>query len=241
MAVGDIARVKTERASANGREPIINDFAIQVGTQNGSGSQTSNSAILRALFRMGIPVGGKNIFPSNIQGLPTWYNIRVSKEGFTARRENSEIVVLMNKVTAAEDLARIWQGGVCFYADDLDLNLDVRPDVAYYPMPVKRLVTEAGIEPKLKNYVANMVYVGVVAQILGIEIAEIEAALQYHFRNKAKAVKLNMDMVNAAADWAQANLTKSDPYRVERMDATAGTIMIDGNTAGALGAIYRRR
>lgn len=239
MAIAALERpAPTVEASTPEREPIINDFSIQVATTNGSGSQTANSALLRALFKMGIPVGGKNTFPSNIQGLPTWYTIRASKRGFTARRENAEIVVLMNKATAAEDLSKVRPDGVCFYADDIRIDEAGRPDVTYYPMPVKKLTAEAHVEPSLKNYVANMVYVGVVAQMMGIEVSEIEAALNYHFRNKAKAVKVNMDVVTAAAAWARANLTKADPFRVERMDATEGHILIDGNTAGALGAIF---
>lgn len=191
-------------APASVREPLVNDFSIQVATVNGSGSQTANSAILRALFKMGIPVGGKNIFPSNIQGLPTWYTIRASKHGFTARRERAEIVVLMNPATAAEDLSKVWHDGVCFYADHLKIDKSTRPDVTFYPMPVKALTAKAEVEPKLKDYLANMVYVGVMAHILGIEVGEIEAALNYHFRNKAKAVAVNMKVVNAAVEWARA-------------------------------------
>ncbi|MBI3360896.1 MAG: 2-oxoacid:acceptor oxidoreductase family protein, partial [Chloroflexi bacterium] len=241
MTIADVDRryaPATSPLPASQREPIVNDFAIQVATVNGSGSQTANSAILRALFKMGIPVAGKNIFPSNIQGLPTWYVIRASRQGFTARRENAEIVALMNPVTAAEDLSKVYQDGVCFYDEDIRLDKSSRPDVVYYPMPVKKLIGASDVHGSLKDYIANMVYVGVLAQMIGIEIAEVERALNYHFRNKARAVKTNMDVVNAAVAWAQANLTKTDAYRVERMHATDGYIMIDGNTAGALGAIY---
>ncbi|MBI3760959.1 MAG: 2-oxoacid:acceptor oxidoreductase family protein, partial [Chloroflexi bacterium] len=137
MTIADVDRRYAPAPSplpASQREPIVNDFAIQVATVNGSGSQTANSAILRALFKMGIPVAGKNIFPSNIQGLPTWYVIRASRQGFTARRENAEIVALMNPVTAAEDLSKVYQDGVCFYDEDIRLDKSSRPDVVYYPM-----------------------------------------------------------------------------------------------------------
>ena len=121
------------------KKKIINDFSITVGTANGSGSQTSNTAILRALFKMGIPVSGKNLFPSNIQGLPTWYTIRVNKDGFTARREEHEIVVAMNPNSFTKDLADVASGGAFFYADDIKQPI-TREDIVVYPMPVKQLV-----------------------------------------------------------------------------------------------------
>lgn len=217
--------------------PVVNDFSITVGTANGSGSQTSNLTILRALFKMGIPVSGKNLFPSNIQGLPTWYTIRVNKEGFLARRDEHEIVVAMNPDSFSRDLADVLPGGVFFYADDIKLPI-TREDITIYPMPVKQLVRESDAPPNLKNYVANMVYVGVLAQMLGIELDKIYQALEFHFKGKQKPIDLNFSLVQKAADWAAANLEKTDPYRVEPMDATRGYIMADGNTAAALGAIY---
>lgn len=229
--------VKPKPLAATPREPIVNDFSIVVATINGSGSQTANTVLLRALFKMGIPVSGKNLFPSNIQGLPTWYTIRVNRAGYTARRDRAEILVAMNKATLAEDLAALESGGVCLYADDLKLDHS-RSDVTYYPIPAKRLSVEHERDSKFRAYVANMVYVGVLAHLLGIEPREIEAALNFHFRGKAKPVAANMKVVNAAIEWAQTHLVKSDPFRVERMDATRGYIMIDGNTAAALGAIF---
>jgi 2-oxoglutarate ferredoxin oxidoreductase subunit alpha len=219
------------------RRPIVNDFSISVATKNGSGSQTANTTLLRALFKMGIPVSGKNLFPSNIQGLPTWYTIRVSHEGFIARRQRAEIVVAMNPATALEDHKNVEPGGVFMYADDLKLPLD-RSDLAYYPIPVKKLSQEHETDAKLRTYVANMVYVGALAHLLGILLDDIEAALLFHFKGKRKPVDANMKVVRAAADWAAANLEKRDPYRVEAMNATTGLIMLDGNTAAALGAIY---
>jgi 2-oxoglutarate ferredoxin oxidoreductase subunit alpha len=217
--------------------PVINDFSMVVATINGSGSQTSNLAIIRALFRMGIPVSGKNLFPSNIQGMPTWFTIRASRAGFTARRDTVEILVAMNPVTFREDLQNLATGGVCFYSDDFSIE-GARRDVNYYPMPVKQLVREATPPKELREYIANMAYVGVVAQILGIELAEVRLALEAHFAGKQKPVDMNMAVVQAAADWAAANLTKQDRFRVERDHQTEGLILIDGNTAAALGAIY---
>lgn len=215
----------------------VNNFSITVATVNGSGSQTSNLTILRALFKMGIPASGKNLFPSNIQGLPTWYTIRVSRDGFLARREEQEVVVAMNPATFSRDLAAVLPGGVFFYADDIHLGIN-RDDVVAYPMPVKQLAKESGAPSNLRDYVANMVYVGVVAQMLGIDLEKIHQAISFHFKGKSKPIDLNWGVVQAAARWAQENLEKRDAYQVEPMDSTQGYIMADGNTAAALGSIY---
>jgi 2-oxoglutarate ferredoxin oxidoreductase subunit alpha len=223
--------------TAPAQAPIVNDFSITVGTVNGSGSQTSNLTILRALFKMGIPVSGKNLFPSNIQGLPTWYTIRVSKQGFLARRDEQEIVVAMNPATFAKDLASVCPGGAFLYADDIKLAIG-RTDISVYPMPVKQLARDSGAPPELRDYIANMVYVGVVTWLLGIDLDKIYQALSFHFKGKTKPIDLNFGVVKAAFDYASQNLTKGDPYRVEVMTATEGYIMADGNTAAALGSIY---
>ncbi len=217
---------------------VINDFAISVATVNGSGSQTSNGILIRTLFKMGIPVNGKNLFPSNIQGLPTWYMIRLSKEGFLARRETVEVQVCMNGRTVAEDMDAVAPGGIILYDDSLPIA-NHRKDVTYYPMPVKDLVKAADLPFNLRDYVANMVYVGVLAHLLDMDMVEIEEALKWNFGGKPKPIALNMDMVNRAFTWAKENLTKSDPYRVERMTGfNENKILVDGNTAAALGAIF---
>ena len=217
--------------------PALNEFSLVVATVNGSGSQTSNMAIVRALFRMGIPVGAKNLFPSNIQGLPTWFTIRASARGQLARQSQAEILVGMNPETFLEDVADVPPGGVCFHADHFTQGLD-RTDVIYYPMPVQELVRQAGPPKELREYVANMVYVGVVSHLLGIELEAVRQALMTHFRGKAKAVESNMSMVETAAQWAHDHLPKRDPFRAERAEMTEGKILVDGNTAAALGAIY---
>jgi 2-oxoglutarate ferredoxin oxidoreductase subunit alpha len=219
------------------KDTIINDFSMVVATINGSGSQTSNIAIIRSLFRMGIPVSGKNIFPSNIQGLPTWFTIRASSDGYTARRETVEILVAMNPTTFEEDLKTLVSGGVCFYDDRFTVPQEHR-DVVYYPMPVRTLVKEIDPPKELRDYIANMAYVGVVAKMLGIEMDEVREALMTHFKSKQSAVDLNMRMIQAAASWANENLIKKDPYHVERIDHSKDSLLIDGNTASALGAIY---
>ncbi len=169
---------------------VVNDFSITVGTINGSGSQTSNLTLLRALFKMGIPVSGKNIFPSNIQGLPTWYTIRISKDGFLARRDEQEIVVAMNVNTFANDLSKVEPGGAFYYADHLNLAVE-REDIAAYPLPVKALARASDAPPKLRDYVANMVYVGALAQMLGIDMDLIYQALDFHFNGKTKPIDMN--------------------------------------------------
>ncbi len=130
-----------EEESSTKMKHKVNDFSITVATVNGSGSQTANLTLLRALFKMGIPVSGKNLFPSNIQGLPTWYTIRVSKDGYLARKEDHEIVVAMNPATFVDDLADVLPGGAFFYADDINYPIN-RQDIAAYPMPVKQLAKE---------------------------------------------------------------------------------------------------
>lgn len=237
MTVPSVVAPVTSAVEARRRPPIINDFSMVVATVNGSGSQTSNLALLRALFRMGIPVGGKNLFPSNIQGLPTWFTIRASSRGYTARRERAEILVAMNPATFAEDLASLSPGGVCFYNDAISTPRG-RDDVTYYPMPIDALLREVSPAPQLRDYVANMAYVGIVSQVLGIDLAEVRGALDMHFQGRAKAVESNMAMIETAAAWARQNLTKDDPFVVQRDRQTEGKIMIDGNTAAALGALY---
>jgi len=219
------------------QKKIVNDFSITIATVNGSGSQTANTIILRSLFKMGIPVSGKNLFPSNIQGLPTWYTIRANKEGFTARKDEAEIVIAINPLSFEKDLQSVVPGGAFFYADHIKAPIE-RKDVSVYSMPVRELSRAADVSPNLRDYIANMVYVGVLAHMLGMDIETIHQSLNVHFKNKEKAVNSNLDVVKAAADWAAQNLTKSDPFYVEPMDATSGLIMTDGNTAAALGSIY---
>ena len=219
------------------QQPIVNDFQIMIATVNGSGSQTANTALMRALFRMGIPVSGKNIFPSNIQGLPTWFTIRLSKDGYVARREDYQILVAMNRQTVAEDVEKLASGGVCLYPEEWELRRD-RDDITYYPFPVKALVDASDTPPNLTTYVSNMAYVGVLATLLNIDIDQIQFALNFHFDGKPKPVNMNMAIVRAAYEWAQDHLAKVDPYLVEPMDKTEGMLLLDGNSAGALGAVF---
>ena len=230
------AQVKEKPISKMGGE-AVNDFAMTVATMNGSGSQTSNLTLLRALFKMGIPVSGKNLFPSNIQGLPTWYTIRVSKKGYLARRNTHEVVVAMNADTFVEDLASVAPGGAFYYGDHLKFEIK-RDDISIYSFPAKQLAKDSSAPANLRDYVANMAYVGVLAYMLDIDMQKIREALEYHFDGKEKPIAINMGVIASAHAWSLANLKKTDPYRVEPMDKTAGYVMADGNTAGALGAIF---
>ncbi|MFN2201302.1 MAG: 2-oxoacid:acceptor oxidoreductase subunit alpha [Caldilineaceae bacterium] len=216
----------------------VNNFNIKVATVNGSGSQTSNNVLIRSLFKMGIPTNGKNLFPSNIQGLPTWYEVRLSADGYLGRRDGVEIAVCMNPASVAEDMQEVRPGGIILYDEDLPIAAH-RNDVRYFPMPVKWMLKEADIGAKLRDYVANMVYVGFLAYLLGIDLNEIRSALDWGFGGKEKAVTLNFDMITRAFSWAEENVVNDQPYRVEAMVGfNENKILIDGNAAAALGALY---
>jgi len=190
---------------------IVNDFAFMVATKNGSGSATSNNVLVRSLFKMGIPVNGKNLFPSNIKGLPTWYTIRVSKDGYTARRASTEIAVAFNELTAAEDIQSLPAGGVCILPQEWKWGHS-REDVTYYEVPVKDIIAKFEIPSERREQVGNMVYVGAVAKLFEIPLAQLYQALLDNFKGKEKPAKMNYDIVEAAYNWTTENLTKNDPY-----------------------------
>ncbi len=217
---------------------VVNDFSIQVATVNGSGSQSANSVLLKSIFGMGVPVSGKNLFPSNIAGLPTWYTIRASKDGYVARRKYIDLLVAMNPETAREDILALPGHGVAIYDESLNLK-QYRDDVVCYPVPFDKLTAAVCPEAKLRKLVRNMVYVGVVAQLLEIDMTSVEAALKKQFAKKQKALDLNFNAVKAGADYFAEKLTKQDPFFIEHMNATAGKIVIDlGNAATGLGAVF---
>jgi len=224
-------------AKLSKQEPLVNDFSIEVATVNGSGSQSANNILMRAIFQMGIPVSGKNLFPSNIAGLPTWFTIRANHNGYIARKADSEIVIAMNPETLQADVQKLRPGAVLIYNSDLKVTVD-RDDLTVLAVPFGKLATEACSEVKLRKLVTNMVYVGVVAQILGIDMAEVEKAVQRQFKGKEKAVELNLGAVKVGAAWAQENVSAAIPYRLERMDATKGKIIIEGNRAAAIGCLF---
>lgn len=215
---------------------VVNDFSLVVATANGTGSQTANLTLLRSFFKLGIPVHGKNIFPSNIQGLPTWYHIRVSHEGYIARLP-SEILVAYNPATAAEDIHNLPAGGVCVVSEEIK-GIPQRADITYYKVPTQALMAGVDVPVKRKPYIANMAYVGVVAWMLEIPLEVIEEALAAQFGYRQKLVETNLQVVFKAHTWATENLKKQDPYRVVPMDRTEGLIVMTGNEAGALGAVF---
>ena len=235
MATTDVA--PRESSGGTGPKRIVNDMSIQVATVNGSGSQSSNTVLLRSIFQMGVPVSGKNMFPSNIAGLPTWYTIRANKHGYIGRKKEIDFLVAMNPETAQEDTLSLAAGASVLYDEPLALH-KLRDDLIFYAVPYDKLVAAVCPEAKLRKLVKNMIYVGVVASLLTIDMAEVEKAIRKQFAKKAKAANLNLAAAQAGFDYAKANLQKRGVFYIERMNATAGKIIIDGNSAAALGCMF---
>src|SRR6266566_8091428 len=234
MSPADPAVQEQPRASELQR--VVNDFSIQIATVNGSGSQTANLVLLRSILLMGVPVSGKNMFPSNIAGLPTWYTIRASKRGYISRKKEVDFLIAMNPETAKEDVLTLDPGAAVVYDEPLKLK-DLRDDLVFYPVPFDKLVGPVCPDAKLRRLVRNMIYDGVLAKILGIDPALMEKALNKQMGKKAKAVALNAGALKAGWDYAEANLTKQDPYALQPMNETAGKILIEGNQAAAIGCM----
>ncbi len=234
MSVTDVAEQET--ASRPREDRIVNDFAIQVATVNGSGSQTANVVLLRSIFQMGVPVSGKNMFPSNIAGLPTWYTIRASAKGYIGRKKEVDLLVAMNAETAKEDVLTLAPGAAVVYDEPLKLN-ELRKDLTFYPVPFDKLINPITTDAKLRRLVRNMIYDGVLSRLLSIDMSQMEKALRKQLGKKEKAIQLNMGALKAGYDFAEASLTKQDPFVVEPMDKTTGMILIEGNAAAAIGCM----
>src|SRR5690242_2910031 len=236
-----MSTLEVSPASSEAGQPahrLINDFSIQVATVNGSGSQTANTVLMRSLFQMGIPVSGKNMFPSNIAGLPTWFTIRASRHGYIGRRKEIDFLVAMNPETAREDVMKLESGAAVVYDEPLKLN-ELRSDLHFFPVPFDKLVAPVCPDAKLRKLVRNMIYDGVVAQLLSIEMDEIHKALFKQFgKKKAKRAELNWGACQAGYDFALKACPRGVPFKVERMNETAGKIIIDGNAACALGSMF---
>jgi len=218
-------------------EPVVNDLTIHVATVNGSGSQSSNNVLMRSIFQMGVPVSGKNMFPSNIAGLPTWFTIRANKHGWTGRKKEVDLMVCMNAQTSREDVEGLPSGALCIY--DAPLNCKaVRDDVTFFEVPFAKLAADLHDDSKLRKLLTNMIYVGIVAELIGIERAEIVAAITKQFKGKEKAITPNVAAIDKGFEYAKANLPTQNKWRVERMNATQGKIIIDGNAAAAIGAMF---
>jgi 2-oxoglutarate ferredoxin oxidoreductase subunit alpha len=240
MATVDPA-LSEKQGEFDARARVINDFSINVATVNGSGSQSANSVLLKSIFGMGVPVSGKNLFPSNIAGQPTWFLIRASKNGYVARKRDSEILVALNPETAKVDVQSLPPGGVVIYEENLDRTLNLaqsRDDVSFYPVPFDKITASICPEVKLRKLVRNMVYVGVVAQLLAIDLDVVESSLRQQFSKKQKVFDMNFGAAKAGFDYAQENLTKRDPFFIERMNKTEGKIIIEGNAACGMGAVF---
>jgi 2-oxoglutarate ferredoxin oxidoreductase subunit alpha len=225
-----------EQQPAARRHRVVNDFSIQVATVNGSGSQTANLVLLRSILLMGVPVSGKNMFPSNIAGLPTWYTIRASKRGYVGRKKEVDFLVAMNPETAKEDVLTLDPGAAVVYDETLKLNA-LRSDLTFYPAPFDKLVTPVCPDAKLRRLVRNMIYDGILARLLGIDRSMMDKALNKQLGKKGRAVALNSAALKAGWDYAEANLPKQDPYYLEPMNETAGKILIEGNAAAAIGCM----
>jgi 2-oxoglutarate ferredoxin oxidoreductase subunit alpha len=236
MATGDLA-LGQEQGTSNAQKRVVNNFSINVATVNGSGSQSANSVLLKSVFGMGVPVSGKNLFPSNIAGLPTWYIIRASKDGYVARTRDYEFLVALNPETAKSDVMALPAGGVAIYEENLNLK-QYRDDVVCYPVPFDKITAAVCTEAKLRKLVKNMVYVGVVAQLLSIDLEVVESGVRKQFAKKQKVFDLNFGAVKAGFEYAQQKLVKQDPFVIERSNQTAGQIIIDGNAACGMGAVF---
>src|SRR5438094_1637384 len=235
MSPTDLA-VQEQLTSAN-KQRVVNDFSIQVATVNGSGSQTANLVLLRSILLMGVPVSGKNMFPSNIAGLPTWYTIRASKRGYVGRKKEVDFLVALNAETAKEDVLTLSPGAAVVYDQPLKLE-ELRSDVIFYPVPFDKLISPVTTDAKLRRLVRNMIYDGVLSRLLSIDMGQMEKALRKQMGKKEKAIALNMSALKGGFDYADANLPKRDPFVVEPMEGkTEGMILIEGNSAAAIGCM----
>jgi len=218
-------------------EPIVNDLTIQAATVNGSGSQTANLVLTRAIFHMGIPVAPKNVFPSNIEGLPTWYQLRITPEGHMARSDKVDVLVAFNVATWREDLKTVRPGGVVIHEEAFS-TAEARTDVTYYAVPFAKLAKAKIQSDTLRKQLANMIYVGVVAGVLGIPWEALDHAVRRQFLAKPKAVPVNLDAIKVGYDYWQDNFSKRDPYRLEPLTGVVeGKVLVEGNQAAALGAL----
>jgi 2-oxoglutarate ferredoxin oxidoreductase subunit alpha len=234
MSVSDVA--VQENIEQPSGERVVNDIAIQVATVNGSGSQTANLVLLRSIFQMGVPVSGKNMFPSNIAGLPTWYTIRASERGYVGRKKEVDFLVAMNSETAREDTLTLSPGAAIVYDEPLKLN-ELRDDVIFYPVPFNQLIKPITNDAKLRRLIRNMIYDGILSRLLSIDMPQMERALRKQLGKKVKAIELNMQALTAGYDYAAEHLLKSDPFVIEPTDKTDGLILIEGNDAAAIGCM----
>jgi len=216
-------------------DDIVNDFTINIATINGTGSQSANLILLHTMFEMGVPVSGKNLFPSNISGQPTWYIVRVSEDGYQAPGDRTHIQVLMNKATWEKDLASLEPDTVVIYNSDVKMPVE-QDDVIAYPVPMTALARK--LNPKLARIIANMIYVGILAEILGLDQDVLEKAVAKQFKGKQSAIELNVNAAKMGRDYFKENLEKTDPYCIEARERDLDAFLMEGNEATALGSIF---
>jgi 2-oxoglutarate ferredoxin oxidoreductase subunit alpha len=235
--VSDLDQITQQSGSS---ERLENDFVINVATVNGSGSQSANNVLLKSLFRMGIPVGGKNVFPSNIAGLPTWFWIRANKNGYLARRSDADIVVAMNPQTIVEDTKTLRSGGVFVYNADIPFDATkVRTDISLVPVPFRKLSDQVTDSVKVKKLVMNIIYVGILAELLKIDEACLFSAIEAQLGAKQSVFEVNKRAMEIGIQYARESLSEIKfPFVAKQMDATAGKILIEGNTSSALGLMF---
>jgi 2-oxoglutarate ferredoxin oxidoreductase subunit alpha len=238
-----VERIYPAPAAANGRHADggerVNDFAFKVGTVNGTGSASANSLLLESIFRMGVPVSGKNVFPSNIQGLPTWYEIRVNGEGHTARTPVFDLVVAMNPATFARDIAEVRPGGWLLHDSSWPLPAGLaRGDITFLGVPLGRMCVQAFAGSRERTLMKNIAYAGALAALLEIDMEVIGAGIRAQFAKKPKLVESNFLALHLGYDYAREHFTCPLPIRLRSMDATSGHVLLDGNTAAALGCVY---
>ncbi len=215
----------------------INEFVVKFANVNGSGSASANLLFAKALFRMGLAVSPKNVFPSNIQGLPTWYEVRISEAGYAARQEKADIMVAMNPQTYRDDIAEIAPDGYMIYDSSFPRDFD-RKDVEVLGIPIARMCAEAYIDPRERQLFKNVVYVGALSALLDIEFSVLEEALNDRFKGKQKSIAPNLQALNMGRDYAELNFDCPLPLRVKRSNGTDDKIMVSGNEAAALGCLY---
>lgn len=219
--------------------PSINDFVIKVATVNGTGSASANGLLMKTIFRMGVPVVGKNIFPSNIQGLPTWYEIRVTGDGYAGRDGDVHLMVAMNPETYARDLADLSPGGVLIYDSTWPRpELSARSDITVIGIPLSSMTNEAFSVARSRILMKNMAYVGAAAALLNLDMDVIKGLVEEMFAGKPKLVPSNMQALALGYDYVREHYEHPLPFRVSPLNKTEGKIVIDGNTAAGLGCVY---
>jgi 2-oxoglutarate ferredoxin oxidoreductase subunit alpha len=217
----------------------INDFVLKIATVNGTGSASANGLLMKALFRMGVPVTGKNLFPSNIQGLPTWYEVRVSKDGYLARSGRVDVMVAMNAQTYAKDLAEVSPGGFLIYDSTWPRDHQlIRDDITVLGVPLAKLANENFDVARIRILMKNIAYVGVLSAVLGIDRDILKSLLEETFATKPELVSGNLKAINIGYDYAMEHFTCPLPVHAEHMGDNSHHVLIDGNAAAALGCVF---